>query len=159
MALNIILLVFAFVFMEFVAWYSHKYVMHGFLWKWHKDHHRKDKVKGMPLNTEKKHFEKNDLFFLVYALPAIIMMIIGFSFSFLPFIFISIGITLYGLTYFIIHDIIIHHRVPISFERTKRLGFIKAVMNAHNAHHKPKSKTDFNNYGLLIFSRRYYKEI
>ena len=28
-----------FVFMEFVAWATHKYVMHGFLWYLHEDHH------------------------------------------------------------------------------------------------------------------------
>ena len=25
--------------MEFVAWSSHKYIMHGFGWAWHRDHH------------------------------------------------------------------------------------------------------------------------
>jgi beta-carotene 3-hydroxylase len=25
--------------MEFVAWSSHKYVMHGFGWGWHASHH------------------------------------------------------------------------------------------------------------------------
>jgi hypothetical protein len=25
--------------MEFVAWASHKYIMHGFGWAWHRDHH------------------------------------------------------------------------------------------------------------------------
>ena len=110
--LNIVLLISAFLFMEFVAWYSHKYVMHGFLWKWHVDHHRKDHMQGMPLQTEDQHFEKNDLFVIVYALPAIILMIIGFSISYQPFIFISIGITLHGLTYFIINDIIIRFIKP-----------------------------------------------
>ena len=28
-----------FLFWEFVAWFTHKYVMHGFLWVWHKSHH------------------------------------------------------------------------------------------------------------------------
>ena len=158
MVFNSILLVDAFLFMEFVAWFSHKYVMHGFLWKWHADHHRKDHMQGMPLQTEDKRFEKNDLFFLVYALPAIILMIIGFSFVFLPFIFISVGITLYGLSYFIIHDIIIHNRVKFLFKGEKHNRFIQAIMNAHTAHHKPKNKKDFNNYGLLLFPLRYFKE-
>ena len=25
--------------MEVIAWSSHKYVMHGFGWAWHRDHH------------------------------------------------------------------------------------------------------------------------
>ena len=28
--------------MEGVAWATHKYVMHGFLWHLHSDHHKKD---------------------------------------------------------------------------------------------------------------------
>ena len=38
----ILILILTFLFMEFVAWFSHKYIMHGFLWSWHKDHHKKD---------------------------------------------------------------------------------------------------------------------
>ena len=44
--------------MEFNAWWMHRYVMHGFLWNLHEDHHHK------------KHdswFEKNDWFFVFYA--------------------------------------------------------------------------------------------
>ncbi len=48
-----------FIFMEFMAWFSHKYIMHGFLWSLHKDHHIKD---------HKSWFERNDLFFIFYAL-------------------------------------------------------------------------------------------
>ena len=48
-----------FVIMEFMAWFSHKYIMHGFLWAIHKDHHIKD---------HKSWFERNDLFFIFYAL-------------------------------------------------------------------------------------------
>ena len=29
--------------MEFVAWATHKYLMHGLLWKLHQDHHVVDK--------------------------------------------------------------------------------------------------------------------
>lgn len=159
MGFNIILLVTAFFFMEFVAWGSHKYVMHGFLWKWHVDHHRKDRMQGMPLQTEDKHFEKNDLFFIVYALPAIVLMVIGFSFSNLSLVFTSIGITLYGFTYFVIHDIIIHKRVKFLFKETKHNRFITAIIIAHKAHHKPKNKKDFNNFGLLVFPLRYFKKV
>ena len=43
--------------MEFVAWASHKYIMHGFGWAWHRDHHEPhDRV-----------LEKNDLFAIVGA--------------------------------------------------------------------------------------------
>jgi beta-carotene 3-hydroxylase len=42
-----------FLIMEFMAWFSHKYIMHGFLWVLHKDHHKKD---------QSSWFERNDLF-------------------------------------------------------------------------------------------------
>ncbi|SDC02746.1 beta-carotene 3-hydroxylase [Williamwhitmania taraxaci] len=154
---NIVLLILAYFFMEFVAWSNHKYVMHGFLWNWHIDHHRKDNLQGLPLNTEDKLLEKNDLFFLVYAIPAIILMIVGFSIQSMPMVFVSVGITLYGFTYFAIHDIIIHNRIKISFLQGKHNFFIEAVIKAHTAHHKPKNKQDFNNYGLLVFPLKFLK--
>ena len=43
-----------FLFMEIVTWCTHRYVMHGFLWYLHEDHHQ-PRYNGI--------FEKNDLFF------------------------------------------------------------------------------------------------
>ena len=139
----ILYIVLAYLFMEFVAWSNHKFIMHGFLWTWHADHHRKDHLKGIPLNTEMKRFEKNDYFFLVYALPAV---------------FIAAGITLYGLTYFIIHDVIIHKRLRFPGLQNNLNRYFRAMVRAHTAHHHPKSKQDFRNYGLLVFPLRFYKE-
>ena len=48
--------------MEFMAWATHKYVMHGFLWSLHKDHHHKD---------HKSWWERNDFFFIFYAAVSI----------------------------------------------------------------------------------------
>ena len=141
--------------MEFVAWSTHKYVMHGFLWKWHKDHHRLDGNKYKPEIAEEKRFEKNDLFFLVFALPAVILMITGLTFSYYPIVYVSIGITLYGFTYFIIHDVIIHQRIKIPFLQNNQNFLIKAILKAHMAHHMPKTRDDFHNYGLLIFPWRF----
>ena len=65
-ALYILIGLAAFGFMEFVAWSNHKYLMHGALWMWHKDHHKRDSKKAkMPLNTEANHFEKNDRFLIM----------------------------------------------------------------------------------------------
>ena len=41
--MNFLIVITTFIFMEFVAWSVHKYVMHGFLWSLHKDHHVVDK--------------------------------------------------------------------------------------------------------------------
>ena len=33
------ILIATFFVMEFMAWATHKFVMHGFMWKFHEDHH------------------------------------------------------------------------------------------------------------------------
>ena len=58
--------------MEFVAWWAHKKLMHGWLWDWHEDHH-------LPHHEKDGFFEKNDLFFLVFAIPSAACYIIGLS--------------------------------------------------------------------------------
>ena len=70
LAYAIIITISTFLFMEFIAWSVHKYIMHGFLWSLHKDHHQVDKDKV---------FQKNDYFFLIFAIPSIILIFIGFS--------------------------------------------------------------------------------
>ena len=87
--------------MEFMAWFSHKYIMHGFLWSWHKDHHKKD---------HNSWFERNDLFFISYAIVSASFFISWTDFEFWFGLPISLGILFYGITYFIIHDIFIHQR-------------------------------------------------
>ena len=59
----IIVFLTTFFFMEFMAWFTHKYVMHGFLWSLHKDHHKKD---------HESWFERNDAFFIFYAIVSMI---------------------------------------------------------------------------------------
>ena len=46
--------------MEGVAWAAHKYLMHGAMWYFHRDHHQ----------HEPGFFEKNDAFFLIFAVPS-----------------------------------------------------------------------------------------
>lgn len=145
--LIIFLIVASFAFMEFVAWSNHKYVMHGFLWSLHRDHHTSD-IAGKPV------LQKNDLFFLIYAIPAIILIIIGLSLPNPYMIVIGAGITLYGVTYFIIHDVVYHQRLPWFKNPTN--AYIKAIIKAHGAHHKPKNVSDFKNYGLLVFPKRFF---
>ena len=81
-----LIIIITFFFMEFVAWFTHKYIMHGFLWALHKDHHQVDKDKT---------FQKNDYFFLIFAIPSIIFFVIGSQdFNYLFFI----GLDLYWIS-------------------------------------------------------------
>jgi beta-carotene 3-hydroxylase len=53
--------------MEGVAWLTHKYVMHKWLWVLHEDHHKKSTG----------FFEKNDAFFLIFAIPSMLLLLFG----------------------------------------------------------------------------------
>ena len=144
-----ILFIASFLFMEFVAWSNHKYVMHGFMWTFHRDHHVNVTA------SAKKGFEKNDIFFLIYAIPAIILIISGLMTGSSAAVAIGAGITLYGFTYFMIHDVAYHQRLPLFTNSDNR--YLRAIKKAHDAHHRPKTPDDFDNCGLLIFSRKYFK--
>jgi beta-carotene 3-hydroxylase len=141
----------SFFFMEFIAWSNHKYIMHGFLWALHRDHHEN------ATNGIKKIFEKNDIFFLVYATPAMILIITGFSLGSPYLVAAGAGFTLYGAVNFLVHDVIYHRRFNLFMGDVKN-NYLKAAIRAHDAHHKPKRKEDFNIFGLLIFPARFLKE-
>ncbi|HMQ07101.1 MAG TPA: sterol desaturase family protein [Saprospiraceae bacterium] len=140
-----------FAFMEFVAWSAHKYVMHGFLWSWHEDHHK-------PHYEKEGFFEKNDLFFLVFAIPSFLCYVFGSLFSSTHFmLYIGIGISIYGLVYFLIHDVYIHQR----FKWFKQLDsrYSKAILRAHGAHHANTGKEDGTSFGLLIVDSKYFRKL
>lgn len=150
MLFKIIIIVITFLIMEFVAWFVHKYIMHGFLWKWHKSHHVPHSH-----NDEKHFFEKNDLFFLVFALPSALGFILSSVYSFLFVLkYVSIGIAIYGLVYFLIHDVYIHQR----FKWFKILNnkYSRAICKAHFAHHKSKIKDNSTSFGLLLVAKKYF---
>lgn len=134
-----------FLFMEFVAWSVHKYIMHGFLWCLHKDHHQVDKNKIL---------QKNDAFFLIFAIPSAILIIYGIE-NFSYQLYIGIGIALYGLAYFVVHEIIIHQRVKILNRIDNK--YIRAIRFAHKVHHKKLEKENSDSFGMLLVSFKYFK--
>lgn len=139
----------AYIGMEFMAWFTHKYIMHGILWKWHEDHHKPDLKEGF--------FEKNDRFFLVFAIPSALCYMFGSLYQDYRFLlFIGIGISLYGLTYFLIHDVYIHQR----FKWFRQLDgkYSRAILRAHGAHHAIQTKEDGESFGLLIVALKYFKK-
>lgn len=145
--INALVVLAAFIFMEFMAWFTHKYVMHGPLWVLHKDHHKKE---------SKGWFEHNDFFFLIFALPGIAALFIGMQNEYNFLFWIGLGITLYGLAYFLVHDIFIHRRLRI-FGQTDSTYF-KAIRKAHKIHHKQLQKENGECFGLLWMPYKYYIE-
>ena len=137
----------SFIFMECVAWLAHKYIMHGLLWSLHRDHHKKDTY---------GFFERNDFFFLIFAIPGIAGLFVGMKMDYNYFFWIGLGITLYGLAYFLVHDIFIHQRIGI-FKRSNNI-YLRAIRKAHKVHHKHLNKEDGECFGMLYVPRKYFVE-
>lgn len=144
--INLLVALTAFIAMEGAAWFAHKYIMHGILWKLHSDHHKKEST---------GFFEHNDFFFLIFALPGVISLFVGISYDFNYLFWIGVGITAYGIAYFLIHDIFIHQRFRI-FRKTDNRYF-KAIRRAHKMHHKHLDKEDGECFGMLWIPLKYFK--
>lgn len=135
----------AFFGMEFMAWFAHKYLMHGLLWKMHEDHHQ----------PTGKMFQKNDLFFLIFAIPSWLNIMLGFIYKNDIMIGIGFGIAAYGLAYFLVHEILIHRRKKWFDKIDNR--YFKAVRKAHKVHHKNQYKEKGTCFGMLFFPAKYYR--
>jgi beta-carotene 3-hydroxylase len=134
-----------FVLMEGVTWCTHKFVMHGFMWYFHDDHH----------NPHHGHFEKNDFFFVIFAVPSFLLILFGAK-AFDVRFFIGLGIMFYGAGYFLVHDVLIHQRFKW-FTRTDNIYF-RALRKAHKVHHKHLGKEDGECFGMLFVPRKYFVE-
>ena len=135
----ILIYVATFFFMEFMAWFSHKYIMHGFLWHLHKDHHKKD---------HGSWFERNDLFFIFYAVVSMTLVILWGEYGFWAGLPMALGIFTYGMSYFIVHDIFIHQRFKLF--RSTNSKYAKGLRRAHKIHHKSIHKGGGECFGMLL---------
>lgn len=132
--------------MEAITWCTHKYIMHGFLWYLHEDHHQP---------RYQSIFEKNDWFFVIFAIPSILLFYFGVSPELNVLFFIGLGILLYGIAYFLIHDVLIHQRFKW-FKRTKN-RYLKGLRKAHKIHHKHLNKEHGECFGMLYVPIKYFK--
>lgn len=132
--------------MECVTWLTHKYVMHGLMWYFHADHHQ----------PKYDHtFERNDIFFVIFAIPSIVLFYFGVQDGFNYLFFIACGVTLYGACYFLIHDVLIHQRFKW-FKNTKN-KYLIGLRKAHKIHHKHLGKEEGECFGMLFVPFKYYK--
>ena len=130
--------------MEAVAWASHKYVMHGFGWAWHRDHH--EPHDGV--------FEKNDRFGLVGAAISISFFALGSPLvlgerAWAPGTWIGLGVLFYGIIYTAVHDGLVHQRW---FRWVPRGGYAKRLVQAHKLHHATIGKEGGVSFGF-VFAR------
>lgn len=143
--LNILIVISSFVSMEAVAWLAHKYLMHGFLWSLHKDHHHKEQYGFL---------EHNDFFFLIFATPGMACLAIGIYTTATYALYIGIGISLYGLCYFLVHDIFIHQRIKMF--RNSNNPYLLGIRRAHKVHHKHLGKEDGECFGMLWVPKKFF---
>jgi beta-carotene 3-hydroxylase len=136
-----------FMLMEGITWLTHRYVMHGFLWFLHEDHHKP--APGI--------FEKNDAFFLIFAIPSWLSIMFGLQEQRYWLAAIGFGIALYGLAYFLVHDVIIHQRFKW-FTRSNNT-YVRTIRWAHKMHHKHLDKEDGESFGMLYVARKYWEKV
>jgi beta-carotene 3-hydroxylase len=130
--------------MEIIAWGSHKYVMHGFGWAWHRDHHE----------PQAGFLEKNDLYAIVGAAMSIGMFAVGSPLvmgadAWWPGTWIGLGILIYGVIYTLVHDGLVHQRW---FRWVPRSGYAKRLVQAHKLHHATIGREGGVSFGF-VFAR------
>ena len=123
-------------FMEGFAWWAHKYVMHRWGWGWHRSHHVPHE--GL--------LEKNDLYAIFFASVSILLFLAG-THLWRPLWWVALGVTLYGLLYFVVHDGLVHGRWP--FRVVPRRGYLKRLYQAHRLHHAVKGRDGCVSFGFL----------
>jgi beta-carotene 3-hydroxylase len=125
----------AFCAMECFAALSHRFVMHGRGFAWHRAHHR----------ARTGALDANDLFPLLFAGFTIALIAVGSAVPRLHFLmWLGAGVTAYGAAYFVVHDVCIHGRVlgrPVG-----RRGYLAYVRRAHRIHHA----TGAGPFGFLL---------
>jgi len=135
-AINAMLFLGTLVAMEGVAWFTHKYVMHGFGWGWHRSHHE----------PRSGWFEKNDLFAVVGTAVSMTLIALGAG-TLGPTWWMGWGMAGYGLCYFVFHDGLVHRRWPIPWHPKR--GYLKRLIQAHKMHHATHGKHGAISFGFL----------
>ena len=144
MLINFLIVIAAIIAMELIAWGAHKYIMHGWGWGWHRDHHE----------PHDNALEKNDLYGIVGAVMSISMfaagspIIMGPS-AWEPATWVGLGILFYGIIYTVIHDGLVHQRY---FKYVPRGGYAKRLVQAHKLHHATIGKEGGVSFGF-VFAR------
>ena len=136
-----------FIIMEGITWLTHRFVMHGFLWYLHRDHHQQSPG----------FFEKNDAFFLIFAIPSWLCIMLGLQHKNYWVAAIGFGIALYGFAYFIVHEVIIHQRFKW-FTRSNNV-YVRSIRWAHKMHHKHLGKHDGESFGMLMVAKKYWDKV
>ena len=132
--------------MEFYARWAHRDLWHGpSLWHIHKTHHVQER--GL--------FEFNDVFGIANMVVVIPLMIWAFqmqpSFGSAALYGFTVGVSIYGTAYMVVHDGIHHRRFwtgPLA-----QVQLLKSIADAHKQHHKGAMEEPYGKHrklGLLV---------
>ena len=94
---------------------------------------------------QKSHLEKNDLYAVIFSVATLSVFIVSAPQSALWWI--AIGITLYGLLYALVHDVIVHRRLPVKWQ--PRNAYFKRLIQAHHLHHAVQGRDNSVSFGFL----------
>jgi beta-carotene 3-hydroxylase len=141
--INIAIILLTIASMEAFSWFIHKFLFHGPLWFIHRSHHV----------ARKGWFEFNDVFSLLFASASLYLIWQGRADLNVKF-WIGLGISVYGIIYFIFHDWFIHNRFK-SFKSNN--SYLLGIRRAHKIHHKSIKKNPSEEFGLLLASKKYFQ--
>ena len=112
--------------MELWAGFVHGVVWHGSLWSMHRSHHE-------PTGP----WEWNDVLSASHAPIAIVLIVYGCeaapALSTTLAFGVGIGMTLFGVSYAVVHDGFVHKRLPVAF--LGRWSYFRRVRAYHKVHH------------------------
>lgn len=115
------LLVLSAVAMEPLSAMVHRFIGHGIAWPLHRSHHE-GPVRGP---------ERNDVIPAVSAVVTMLLFALG-TWSIPWLLPIACGFTVYGIGYFVIHDLYIHRRIDLLPEQVR---LFEPLKQAHMEHH------------------------
>lgn len=120
--------------MELVSYASHRWLMHGPGMTWHRSHHA----------PSTGGYERNDLFplcFSVFGFAA--FAVAAVSPELVTLRWVGLGMTLYGVAYLFVHEIVIHRRITVTLPRWRYLEWLR---DSHRIHHLFGGEP----YGMLV---------
>lgn len=129
-----------FIGLEIFSYIIHRWFFHGILWRIHKTHHV----------ARKGAFELNDIFSVIFGSSSVLLIVLA-EYPLLESIAfpIGLGIAIYGVFYFVAHDLFTHRRFLPFGSKNKILLTIRA---AHQKHHQTAEKKGIEPFGLFVFN-------
>jgi beta-carotene 3-hydroxylase len=115
--------------MDFWAAFLHGRVWHSWLWSIHRSHHE-------PRRGDAR-FERNDALSLLHAPIAVALILYGCRAT--PSVArevafgVGIGMSVFGLSYLVVHDGLVHGRLPVQW--LLRVRYFRHIARAHRVHH------------------------